>query len=152
MTTIVYQVARERTFLRGREIQRQMSSSSTNVDATTVISFPEAEVRQTIAEVLRRHLDHVGAYDPKTCSRLTKDLCVGVKREVRRQLADASAYGPDRYKLVVSVVLGEDKDESVQLATRCVVDRQTDSLTSYVYRNASIYAVCVVFGLLHTTG
>ena len=43
--------------------------------------------------------------------------------------------GYERYKLVVQVVLGENRQQGVRVISRCLWDPDTDNFTSYSYKN-----------------
>jgi len=44
-------------------------------------------------------------------------------------------------------MVGQDVDEAVRFASRCLWDADQDSMASAVYRNNSLFAVGVVFWL-----
>ena len=54
---------------------------------------------------------------------------------------------PGRHKLVVHVMVGQDAQQSVRFASRCLWNADQDSLASATYRNNSLFAVGVVFWL-----
>ncbi len=53
----------------------------------------------------------------------------------------------NRYKIVCVVHVGENKNQSVRLGSRCLLDPAFDSFTTYEYRNQHVYAVGTVYGL-----
>jgi hypothetical protein len=53
----------------------------------------------------------------------------------------------DRYRFVVDVTLGEFKGQGVRLGSRCLWDTATDSSATASFRNGTLFAVAVVFGL-----
>ncbi len=52
-----------------------------------------------------------------------------------------------RYKIVCLVHVGELKDQGVQLGSRCLLDQSYDTFVTVEYRNTSLFAVCVVYGI-----
>jgi len=52
-----------------------------------------------------------------------------------------------RRKLVVHVIVGQDINQTVRFASRCLWDVDEDSMASSTYRNNSLFAVGVVFWL-----
>lgn len=54
--------------------------------------------------------------------------------------------GFERYKLVVQVVIGEQRGEGVKMAARCFWDADTDSYTQDLFMNDSLFCVAAVFG------
>ncbi|KAI4901562.1 hypothetical protein NFI96_011365 [Prochilodus magdalenae] len=57
--------------------------------------------------------------------------------------------GLERYKLVVQVVIGEQRGEGVQMASRCFWDADTDSCAKDIYMNDSLFCVAAVFGVYY---
>ena len=53
----------------------------------------------------------------------------------------------DRYKLIVQVYVGQDNEQSVQLASRSLWNTKTDMFAAATYRNNSLYAIALVYGL-----
>jgi hypothetical protein len=47
----------------------------------------------------------------------------------------APALGYDRYKLIVQVVLGENRQQGVRVMSRCLWDPDTDNYASYSFKN-----------------
>ena len=52
-----------------------------------------------------------------------------------------------RYKLITHVVIGQDTDHSVEVASRCLWNPTTDNFATATFRNDSLYAVAMVFGI-----
>ena len=51
-----------------------------------------------------------------------------------------------RYKIVVQIVLGQNKSQGVRVASRCLLDTETDSYASYTFTSDSIWCTAMVFG------
>ncbi|KAG8136353.1 hypothetical protein E2320_009300 [Naja naja] len=54
--------------------------------------------------------------------------------------------GFHRYKIVVQVVIGEQRGEGVNMAARCFWDADTDNYAQDVFINESLFCVAVAFG------
>ncbi|NXV61297.1 TC1D4 protein, partial [Molothrus ater] len=54
---------------------------------------------------------------------------------------------PPRYKLVCHVVLGQQGQQSLLVASRGLWDPETDSFASATFSNASLFAVATVYGV-----
>ena len=52
-----------------------------------------------------------------------------------------------RYKLVVQVVLGEQRGAGVKMGARCMWDSDADSYTSAEYENDTLFCVVAVFAV-----
>lgn len=52
-----------------------------------------------------------------------------------------------RYKIVVQVVLGENKHQGVRVASRCLFDADTDNHASYTFEADTIWCTAMVFGV-----
>ncbi|KAM4895123.1 dynein light chain Tctex-type protein 2B isoform 5-T10 [Sylvia borin] len=57
--------------------------------------------------------------------------------------------GYDRYKMVVQVVIGEQRGEGVNMAARCFWDADTDSCAHDVFMNDSLFCVVAAFGCFY---
>lgn len=51
-----------------------------------------------------------------------------------------------RYKIVVQVVLGENKGQGTRIASRCLWETDTDNSASYAYKSDALWCVAMVFG------
>ena len=58
-----------------------------------------------------------------------------------------SALNFPRYKIIVQVFVGQQKQQGIRVASRCLWDTETDSVGSYTYNNDSLWATVMVFGL-----
>lgn len=115
-----------------------------NTCRTTIIpemqrKFMSYKVECIIKDVLEAKLRRV-KYDPQTCGPLTQQLCALIKDKTKE-------FEFDRYKLVTQVLVGQDSDQSVQIATRCLWNQDTDNFAAATFRNESIFAVAIVYGL-----
>lgn len=108
-------------------------------DADAAEPFMACKVESMMKEVLETNLKHV-KYDADSCSKLTQNLCSTIKSK-------AKLLRFIRYKLVVHVLLGQDSEQAVQVASRCLWNHSTDNFAAATYRNSSLYAIAMVYGL-----
>lgn len=54
---------------------------------------------------------------------------------------------PARYKLMVQVVIGQQKGEGVRMGTRCFWDAESDNYASDTFTNDSLFCVATAYGV-----
>ena len=74
------------------------------------------------------------------CSKLTETICSVIKEKTKE-------FNFDRYKIIVQVYVGQDNEQSVQLASRSLWNANTDMFAAATFRNNSLYAIALVYGL-----
>ena len=79
-------------------------------------------------------------YEPNRCAKLAGDLSTLIKKRV------AEVHLP-RYRLVCNVMIGEDKGQGLQIASRCLWNQNTDSFASTSYRSGKLFAVASLYGI-----
>ena len=73
-------------------------------------------------------------------------MCSVIKDKVKElQSEDHDNDVTSARKLVVHVMVGQDAQQTVHFASRCLWNVDEDSLASETYRNNSLFAVGVVF-------
>ncbi|XP_044312148.1 dynein light chain Tctex-type protein 2B [Varanus komodoensis] len=100
--------------------------------------FRSSTVKDCIHEVLKEELENV-QYDPEEVPQLTKSLSETIRDRLKEK-------GFHRYKIVVQVVIGEQRGEGVNMAARCFWDADTDNYAQDVFMNDSLFCVAVAFG------
>uniref|UniRef100_A0A8D0DSD6 Dynein light chain Tctex-type 2B n=1 Tax=Salvator merianae TaxID=96440 RepID=A0A8D0DSD6_SALMN len=100
--------------------------------------FRSSTVKECIHSILREELASV-QYNPEEIPQLTKSL----SETIRNNLKDKGFH---RYKIVVQVVIGEQRGEGVNMAARCFWDADTDNYAHDVFMNDSLFCVVVAFG------
>ncbi|CAJ1060764.1 tctex1 domain-containing protein 2 [Xyrichtys novacula] len=100
--------------------------------------FKPAVVKECIREVVRERLSGL-RYDPEEVPELSRSLADCIKDKVKNS-------GFDRYKLVVQVVIGEQRGQGVKMSSRCLWDADTDSYAEDVFMNDSLFCAVAVFG------
>jgi len=101
--------------------------------------FQVAPVEQIINAVLEEQLKDE-TYEPKSSRQMTKTLSTIITKRV-------TELGFDRYKIVAVVTVGELANHGVRIASRCLMDQETDSYGSGSYKNNSLFGVATVYGL-----
>ncbi|XP_014106070.1 PREDICTED: tctex1 domain-containing protein 1 [Pseudopodoces humilis] len=101
--------------------------------------FPVAAVDEILREVLGSALREQ-RYEPGSCREAAKDIAEVVKARVK-------ALQVPRYKIVVVAHIGQLGQQSLQISSRCLWDPHTDTFSSYVFKNTSLFAVANVYGV-----
>ncbi|KAM9384679.1 dynein light chain Tctex-type protein 2B isoform 2-T2 [Pholidichthys leucotaenia] len=100
--------------------------------------FRPAAVKECVREIVRERLSEV-RYDPEEVPELTRSLADSIKDKLKNA-------GFDRYKLVVQVVIGEQRGQGVKMTSRCLWDADSDNYAEDVFMNDSLFCVVAVFG------
>ncbi|XP_063725562.1 dynein light chain Tctex-type protein 2B-like [Symsagittifera roscoffensis] len=103
--------------------------------------FRPVAVREVINSVLSKNLTDK-TYNAEEVADLTKTLSESIKEAVKE-------LGYDRYRLLVQVVIGEQKGEGVKMGCRCFWDADTDNYAQDTFMNDSLFCVAAVFGLFY---
>ncbi|KAJ7324644.1 hypothetical protein JRQ81_017664 [Phrynocephalus forsythii] len=90
--------------------------------------FRSSVVKDCIQEVLKEMLNNV-QYIPEEIPPLTKLLSETIRDRLKEK-------GFHRYKMVVQVVIGEQRGEGVNMAARCFWDADTDNYAQGVFMNS----------------
>ncbi|XP_041357636.1 dynein light chain Tctex-type 5-B-like [Gigantopelta aegis] len=53
----------------------------------------------------------------------------------------------DRYKIIVTVILGEKRDQGVMVTSRCAWEPKFDSYATYSYQNKTIFCTATAYGI-----
>ncbi|KAJ1087178.1 hypothetical protein NDU88_000367 [Pleurodeles waltl] len=100
--------------------------------------FRSSTVKEIIHAILKTELSNK-LYVPEEVPQMTKSLSENIKNKLKDM-------GYDRYKLVVQVVIGEQRGEGVKMAARCFWDADTDNYAQDVFMNDSLFCVAAAFG------
>uniref|UniRef100_A0AAZ3SQZ7 Dynein light chain Tctex-type 2B n=1 Tax=Oncorhynchus tshawytscha TaxID=74940 RepID=A0AAZ3SQZ7_ONCTS len=125
----------------GNRFLLERSTKDTHPFEETYLSnvrFKAAVVKECIHDILREQLSGV-QYDPDEVGVLSRSLADCIKDKLKD-------VGFDRYKLVVQVVIGEQRGEGVKMAARCFWDADTDSYAQDIFMNDSLFCVAAAFG------
>ncbi|KAI9362527.1 Tctex-1 family-domain-containing protein [Zopfochytrium polystomum] len=100
--------------------------------------FQSEPVRRLAEEILGSSLAKA-KYNAETSPELAKKIANEI-------LAAVNKLEYERYKVVVDVTIGEFKGQGIRVASRTLWDTSTDTYASASFRNASLFAVAIVFG------
>ncbi|XP_068135428.1 dynein light chain Tctex-type protein 2B [Hyperolius riggenbachi] len=103
--------------------------------------FRTAAVKDCIRSVLKEELKSK-QYVPEEVPQLTRFLSETIKDKLKDM-------GFDRYKMVVQVVIGEQRGEGVKMAARCFWDSDTDNYAEEVFMNEYLFCVAAAFGCFY---
>ncbi|NXB78532.1 TC1DA protein, partial [Donacobius atricapilla] len=101
--------------------------------------FPAAAVDAILRDALGSALRE-RRYEPGPCREAARDIAEAVRARVK-------ALAVPRYKIVVVAHVGQLAGQSLQVGSRCLWDPQSDTFSSYVFKNASLFAVATVYGV-----
>uniref|UniRef100_A0AAY5F6L2 Tctex1 domain containing 2 n=1 Tax=Electrophorus electricus TaxID=8005 RepID=A0AAY5F6L2_ELEEL len=103
--------------------------------------FRVGVVEKCIREIQREQLSGV-QYVSEEIPSLSLSLANSIKNRLKE-------LGFNRYKLVVQVVIGEQRGEGMKMAARCFWDADTDSYAKDIYVNDSLFCVAAAFGIYY---
>ncbi|NXC18383.1 TC1DA protein, partial [Corythaeola cristata] len=101
--------------------------------------FPVAEVDGILKDVLGSYLGEQ-PYEPARCREMAKDVAEVIKARVKDLMIP-------RYKIVVVAHIGQLNEQSMQVGSRCLWDPASDTFSSYVFKNASLFALASVYAV-----
>ena len=77
------------------------------------------------------------------------DYTLRLKDHKRKAVEAFKALKFDRYKIVTTVTLGQIADQGVRVASRCLMDQETDNFASGSYKNSSLFGVATVYAFYY---
>ncbi|NXJ76690.1 TC1D1 protein, partial [Trogon melanurus] len=101
--------------------------------------FPVWAVDAILKDVVGRCLREQ-SYEPLRCREVAKDMAEVIKARVKDLMIP-------RYKIVVVTHVGQLKEQSMQIGSRCLWDPASDTFSSYVFKNASLFALANVYAV-----
>ncbi|NWI97051.1 TC1D1 protein, partial [Pitta sordida] len=101
--------------------------------------FPVAAVDEILRDVVGSSLREQ-RYEPAQCREVAKEIAEVVKARVKDLVIP-------RYKVVVVTHVGQLDEQSIHIGSRCLWDPGSDTFSSYVFRNTSLFAVVNVYGV-----
>ncbi|RUS85678.1 hypothetical protein EGW08_006554 [Elysia chlorotica] len=104
-------------------------------------TFSTARAEQVIEGVFEHYLQGKN-YDPKIFPRLIKTLTELIRDRVKMQ-------GLERYKIIATVTMIQNKDQGIQLSSRALWNHKFDNYASVAYEGPNYFAVGSVYALYH---
>jgi hypothetical protein len=98
-------------------------------------------VKDLIKKVLQEKLDGQD-YQADNVTNYTKEIADVIRDRLKE-------LGWDRYKYIVSVVVGEQRGEGLKMGCRCFWDSDTDNYAEEMYISKQLFCVATVFGMYH---
>ncbi|XP_030071956.1 dynein light chain Tctex-type protein 2B [Microcaecilia unicolor] len=123
------------------EAHAEVTENSYTIRPNFHHKFRTGPVKTCIQKVLKETLLNK-EYIPEEVPQLTKSLSETIKNKLKE-------IGFDRYKIVVQVVIGEQRGEGVKMAARCFWDADTDNYAQEVFMNDSLFCVVAAFGCFY---
>ncbi|KAL4237013.1 hypothetical protein ACF0H5_005397 [Mactra antiquata] len=101
--------------------------------------FKPEEVEKVIQSIVDQRMQGF-KYHPKFCPNMCKILTDELKDGVKK-------LRYDRYKIVAVVHIGERKDQSALVASRCAWDNKLDDYACYSMETPTLFCTASVFGI-----
>ncbi|XP_009882304.1 PREDICTED: tctex1 domain-containing protein 1 [Charadrius vociferus] len=101
--------------------------------------FPAAAVDDILRDVVGSYLREQ-PYEPARCRDMAKDIAEVIKARVKDLVIP-------RYKIVVVTYIGQLNEQSMQIGSRCLWDPASDTFSSYVFKNTSLFALANVYAV-----
>ena len=101
--------------------------------------FPIRSVKNILKEVLMENLTEA-SYEASACRQLSKTLSDELKNRVKK-------LNIQRYKVISMVYIGSLGSQAVRIGSRCLWDVNCDTYSSYEFKNNSLFAVAMVYGV-----
>ncbi|XP_043941520.1 dynein light chain Tctex-type 5 [Protopterus annectens] len=101
--------------------------------------FPVATVNNILKDVVTSYLQEE-KYEAELCRQMTKTISEVIKARVKDLMIP-------RYKIIVLIHIGQLKDQSMRVGSRCLWDPMNDTFSSYTFKNSSLYAVASIFAV-----
>ncbi|NWX12206.1 TC1DA protein, partial [Aegotheles bennettii] len=101
--------------------------------------FPVAAVDGILKDVLGSCLREQ-PYEPARCRDMAAHMAEVIKARVKDLVVP-------RYKIVVVTHIGQLNDQSMQIGSRCLWDPASDTFSSYVFKNTSLFALANVYAV-----
>nr|XP_055058915.1 dynein light chain Tctex-type 5 [Misgurnus anguillicaudatus] len=101
--------------------------------------FPVLTVNDILKDVLTSYLQEE-KYEAELCRQMTKTISEVVKARVKDLMIP-------RYKIIVIINIGQIRDQSIRMGSRCLWDAAHDTFSSHSFKNSSLFASANVFGV-----
>ncbi|CAG9763072.1 unnamed protein product [Ceutorhynchus assimilis] len=142
-TGIVSQVDHPKFSEKGKELSHESVApqNSYQIKPSFQDTFKEAPVKEVVINVQQNTL-YGQTYDADSAKKWT----IRMANEINEKIKD---IGMKRFRHVVQVIIGERKGQGVKSGIRCTWDSETDTCSSEVFMNDTIFCVITVFAVFH---
>lgn len=103
--------------------------------------FSSSTVARMMTGVMESYLDGEN-YEPKLSANLAQNLSEVIKSRVKDM-------NLPRYKIVCNVTIGQDGNQGMRVASRCLWDKETDGFAEAIYNKGSMYAVATLYAFYY---
>lgn len=97
------------------------------------------KVRDVMKDCLKEWLGGVDGYSPHV-----RNLTVGLTDEIKKRVKN---LGYSRYKYVVTVTICQDAKQSMQMVSRCMWNKETDTFAEAVFKTGDICAIATLYAI-----
>ena len=104
---------------------------------------PDETLRVTeVRSIILQHLQALESqkYEVKLCRELAKSMSDSI-------MSDLKQLGYSRFKFICTVTIGQMRGQDVRIASRSVWNTESDTFVSESFKNGSLFAVGMVFGV-----
>jgi len=105
------------------------------------IKFRPNTVKSIIETILNEELSGK-QYDSSQTGQLTRTITDKIKHKIQE-------LNHTRYKIVVQVLIGEQKGEGLRISTRCLWDPDADNYASHTFISDSLFCAAVAYGVYY---
>ncbi|CDJ42185.1 hypothetical protein, conserved [Eimeria tenella] len=103
--------------------------------------FPAKAAEELMKNLLESRLKGE-TYSADQACQLSKNLAISLRDALTALLRP-------KYRICITVDLGEDCGQGVRVGCRCLWDKKTDSVASAVYRDTSFFCVATAYAVYH---
>ena len=97
------------------------------------------KVRDVMKDCLKEWLGDVQEYSPQV-----RSMTVGLTDEIKKRVKN---LGYTRFKYVVTVTICQDAKQCMQMVSRCLWNKETDTFAEAVYKTANLSAIATLYAI-----
>ena len=97
------------------------------------------KVRDVMKDCLKDWLGDVQEYSPHV-----RSMTVGLTDDIKKRV---KSLGYTRFKYVVTVTICQDAKQCMQMVSRCLWNRETDTFAEAVYKTANLCAIATLYAI-----
>mmetsp|Transcript_14299 Transcript_14299/g.43956 ORF Transcript_14299/g.43956 Transcript_14299/m.43956 type:complete len:124 (+) Transcript_14299:110-481(+) len=102
--------------------------------------FKPAAVKVLLGAVMSEKLADK-TYSSESAAQWSREISDEIKSRIKVE------FDLPRYKLVVQVIIGEQRGQGIRYGGRCLWDQSTDAFAEDTYRNDSLFCVASAYGV-----
>lgn len=130
---------RNNVTLQEKKKPKVQTENSYRLEPLKGTEFKPANVKRVVTNVLEQYLEGI-QYNAALSAKLSTQLATVIRDRVKHM-------GFPRHKVVSHVIIGQDSDQALELASRCVWDAHTDSVATVTFKSKDLFAVAIVHGI-----